>query len=161
MLSPKTERAVKAHRSMVRAMRVMDDLLGKQLKNFGLTTTQFDVLEALLEKGPMSQTRLAATLWCSDSNIALATGTLAKRVLVVRRTGGRDRREVKTHLTPQGRHLVTKVSPMHAKVVRAQLSVLSGREQQTLSRTCLKIEKGDPRKFIFELTHFERGELGL
>jgi MarR family 2-MHQ and catechol resistance regulon transcriptional repressor len=154
----KTERAVAAYKSLVRVIRFMDQLLERQLHNFGLTTTRFGILEALLEEGPMSQVGLADLLGCGESTVTVAARNLAKRGLVVRRASARDRRETTTHLTPEGRQLVARVSPGHAKVVRAQMTALTHGQQETLRRLCQKLEKGDPRGFIQEITSVDEDE---
>jgi hypothetical protein len=40
---------------------------------------------------------------------------------------------------------------VHAKVVKAEMKVLDGRQQETLSRTCVKLREGDAVKFLKEL----------
>jgi hypothetical protein len=42
-------------------------------------------------------------------------------------------------------------------VVKAEMKVLDGREQETLSRMCVKLREGDAVNFLKELT-FLRGE---
>jgi hypothetical protein len=39
----------------------------------------------------------------------------------------------------------------HAIVVKAEMRVLNGREQETLSRMCVKLCQGDAVKFLKEL----------
>jgi DNA-binding MarR family transcriptional regulator len=56
-------------------------------------------------------------------------------------------------LTPLGEKLIGSVLPKQAKVVKALMRALHGREQQTLSRLCTKLRKGDVLKFISEITH--------
>jgi MarR family 2-MHQ and catechol resistance regulon transcriptional repressor len=153
----KSERAVTTYRALVRTAHAMDELLGTHLSSFELTTTQFRVLDALLEAGPLSQARIADLVGCGDSTITVAARVLAKRGLLVRRAGQRDRRETTAHLTPQGRQLVTEVAPLHAKVVRAQMRALTFGQQEALRRLCQKLEKGDPRGFLLEITTVDSG----
>jgi DNA-binding MarR family transcriptional regulator len=55
------------------------------------------------------------------------------------------------HLTPEGKKLVTRVFPMQAKLVQAQMAALDSREQERLARLCRKLCGGDPERFV-ELT---------
>jgi DNA-binding MarR family transcriptional regulator len=55
------------------------------------------------------------------------------------------------HLTAKGEALIANVFGKHAKVVKAQMRVLEGREQQSLSKLCGKLRRGDMARFIQEL----------
>jgi DNA-binding MarR family transcriptional regulator len=67
-----------------------------------------------------------------------------------------DRRIVLLRLTKHGEDLIRYVFPKHAKVVKAEMRVLDGREQESLSRMCVKLREGDAVKFLKELM-FLRG----
>jgi hypothetical protein len=54
-------------------------------------------------------------------------------------------------LTRVGKDVMKQVFPKRAKVVKAEMSVLDGREQKTLSRLCRKLRQGDVWKFIREM----------
>jgi|HubBroStandDraft_1064217.scaffolds.fasta_scaffold14753_3 hypothetical protein len=62
------------------------------------------------------------------------------------------RKIVVVQLTPQGKQLIARVFPKHAKVVKAEMKMLEGREQQTLSRLCQKLRKRDVMKWFKEIT---------
>jgi DNA-binding MarR family transcriptional regulator len=54
-------------------------------------------------------------------------------------------------LTEMGESLIRYVFPVHAKVVKAEMKVLDGRQQETLSRMRVKLHEGDAVKFLKEL----------
>jgi hypothetical protein len=56
--------------------------------------------------------------------------------------------------------LIAEAFPLHAMLVRAQMSVLDVREQETLCRLCRKLSQGDPGRFILELASSVREEMG-
>jgi len=155
---PRAQRALDAYRNMVRATESLGALLSRQLATFGLTLSQFELLAALLQGGPLSQAELVEALLSSNSNMNLVTGNLHKRGLVVRRAHERDRRKVMVHLTPAGQKLIAKVFPRHCKVVRARMSALLDREQETLRRLCEKLDLGNVMKFVSELTAVDEGD---
>jgi hypothetical protein len=62
-----------------------------------------------------------------------------------------DPRLVVVRLTEMGESLIRYVFPVHAKVVKAEMKVLDGRQQETLSRMCVKLREGDAVKFLKEL----------
>ena len=79
--------------------------------------------------------------------------------LVVRKPHEGDKRVAEIHLTPDGQKLIAETFPLHAMLVRAQMSVLDTREQETLIRLCRKLTQGDPGKFILELASSARAEI--
>jgi hypothetical protein len=62
-----------------------------------------------------------------------------------------DPRLIVVRLTEMGESLIRYVFPVHAKVVKAEMKVLDGRQQETLSRMCVKLRDGDAVKFVKEL----------
>ena len=58
-------------------------------------------------------------------------------------------------LTPLGKKFIGNVLPRHAKVVKALMRALDGREQESLSRVCRKLRAGDVLRFVSEMTHEE------
>jgi MarR family transcriptional regulator, 2-MHQ and catechol-resistance regulon repressor len=113
---------------------------------------QFRVLEALLMHGPLRQDSMSELIVMDPGNLRYFTAGLEKAVLIVKRPDEEDKRQVMIHLTPQGRALITKVFPRHAKLVRAEMATLGAREQEVLSRICQKLREGNPLKFISEIT---------
>ena len=147
IVDKKTQRALAAYLNLSRAQRSLDSVLHMQLAQHKLSMSQFRTLEALVHLGPLMLATLGEKISSGSSNMTLVSANLEKRGLVVRRTDDADTRKVTVHLTPQGRALVTKVFPRFAKVVRAQMEALDGREQDTLRRLCRKLGHGDPEKF--------------
>lgn len=155
----KTHLALAAHTSMIQAKESMATMQSHQLESFGLTISRFRVLEMLLRGGPMSQSELSALLFWGHSNTHFLVSKLAGWGLVVRKPQERDKRVVEIHLTPEGEKLIADAFPLHAMLVRAQMSVLDVREQETLCRLCRKLSQGDPGRFILELASSAREEI--
>ena len=155
----KTHLALAAHSSMIQAKESMAAMQSHQLESFGLTLSRFRVLEMLLRGGPMSQSELSALLFWGQSNTHFLVTKLVGFGLVVRKPQERDKRVVEIHLTPEGEKLIAEAFPLHAMLVRAQMSVLDVREQDTLCRLCRKLSQGDPGRFILELARSAREEL--
>ncbi|HEY6904780.1 MAG TPA: MarR family transcriptional regulator, partial [Candidatus Acidoferrales bacterium] len=130
-----------------------------QLESFGLTISQYRVMEMLLRGGPMSQSELSALLFWGHSNTHFLATKLARWGLVVRKPLERDKRVVEIHLTPEGEKLIAEAFPLHAMLVRAQMSALETREQEALCRLCRKLSQGDSGRFILELASSAREEI--
>jgi MarR family 2-MHQ and catechol resistance regulon transcriptional repressor len=153
------KRTLAAYASLVRATELVLELLTRQLGTFGLTMGRFRVLEALRD-GPLSQAEIAAEVSRPDSDVHVVLRNLGKRGLVVRRAHESDRRKIPVQLTPAGEKLIAKVAPLHASVVRARMSALDVREQESLRRMCEKLALGDPIRFLRELMAPDLGDEG-
>jgi len=148
-----TERALEAYTNLVAATESLMGTLQGQLESFGLTMSRFRALVAVSRNGPMVQGALVGKALRGDfSNGALVLKNLERDGLIRRVAHERDRRKIVIHLTPDGKALVAKVFPKHAKVVRAQMSALLSREQELLSRLCAKLRIGDFLRFVQVLT---------
>ena len=155
MTNQKPKQVAAAYTMLVSASESVQGLLKHQLESFGLTMSQFHVLESLMQASPLSQATLGKKIERGDSSINVVVTNLERHGWIARRAHRTDGRKVMIHLTPKGRALIERVYPHHAKVVRAQMSVLNGREQETLRRLCRKLHLGNPMKFIRELTKAE------
>jgi DNA-binding MarR family transcriptional regulator len=157
-LKVKKDRALAAYAEFEGATAKLNLLLDNQLRGFGLTEGQFRILETLLQAGPMSQAEIGQRISRHDSDIHVVAANLERRGLIARRAHDTDRRKVSVHLTPEGRKLITKFLPHRAKLVRAQMAVLSCRALETLRRLCRKLAEGDPVKFVLEMTRADADE---
>jgi hypothetical protein len=54
-------------------------------------------------------------------------------------------------LTRRGKKFMKDVLPRHSKLVQALMRVLAGPEQDSLTRICEKLRKGDVLKFVQEI----------
>ncbi len=82
-----------------------------------------------------------------------ASGSKKKGVRVRVKPAGRP--VIRVFLTEQGRAVIAEAMRKHAKYVKAEMRALDGREQQTLSRLCRKLQEGDPLRFFREIKRFD------
>jgi DNA-binding MarR family transcriptional regulator len=136
-----------------------------QLATFDLSTFQFRMLATFLHNGPQYERAIAHQFQCSRQNVSRVIQSLERRGSVelcrVSRPSATgmgasqsrrpDTRLVVVRLTKMGESLIRYVFPVHAKVVKAEMKVLDGRQQETLSRMCVKLREGDAVKFLKEL----------
>ncbi len=151
-LNDKKILALATYASLARAVHSLDDLLERQCDTFGLTSSQFRVLEHLRLYGPVATGELASSVMFGDSTISVVTRNLESAGLVVRRADKTDGRKAIVHLTPEGKKMVEKILPKRGKVLRAKMCVLGKREQENLDRMCRKLAEGDAVKFALEMT---------
>jgi MarR family transcriptional regulator, 2-MHQ and catechol-resistance regulon repressor len=153
---PKTQTAFAAYLDLMDTAEWFRERMSRQLGSFGLSMPQFRVLELLYHGGPTFARVLAERLQCTATNIITVVNGLEERGLVRRDASlpmgkVQDKRIVPLRLTPEGEKLIARVFGAHAKVVRARMRVLQGREQQKLGAMCRKLREGDPVKFLKEM----------
>ena len=108
-------------------------------KEFGLTESQFAVLEALHHLGPLSQGQLCQKILRSGSNVTTVVDNLERDQLVIRERDQADRRVQVVQLTDQGRTLVAEALPVHVSRITDAMSALTEDEQIELGRICRKL----------------------
>lgn len=113
-----------------------------KVSDYGLTTPQFGILEALRHLGPMPLGELAEKLLVTGGNVTYVMDRLEDRGLVYRERSGVDRRVVNAKLTRDGRELVDDVFPGHARFVEELASHLEPDEQEELRRLLKKLGMG-------------------
>lgn len=131
--------ALKTYVKLMRATESMTTRAHRQLSTFGLTFSQFGVLEALYHLGPMSQSEIGQKILRSSGNMTMVIDNLEKRILVRRERNQADRRFFIIHLTDEGKKLISSIFPSHAAEIARELGVLTPAEQQTLGRLCKKL----------------------
>ncbi|MEO5816970.1 MAG: MarR family transcriptional regulator [Gemmatimonadaceae bacterium] len=113
-------------------------------RDFGITESQFAVLEALHHLGPLSQGQLCQKILRSGSNVTTVIDNLERNALVRRDRDEDDRRVQIVTLTEQGRHVIIAAFPEHVARVTEIMGTLTPAEQEELGRICLKLGKSVP-----------------
>jgi MarR family 2-MHQ and catechol resistance regulon transcriptional repressor len=136
--------AIRSLDTYIKLMRAAESVLVRTHRRTAcdLTVSQFGVLETLHHLGPMHQRRIGSKLLKSGGNVTMVLDNLERRGLVERRRDQKDRRFVSVHLTPAGKHLIAEVFPRHVESILAELSPLTGAEQETLGELCRKLGRG-------------------
>ena len=111
----------------------------RHLYSMDLTISQFAVLEALYQLGPLFQKEIGQKILRSSGNITMVIDNLEKNGLVRRERNEADRRFFIVHLTDKGYTLIAKIFPSHAAVIAEDLAVLTAAEQDALGRLCKKL----------------------
>lgn len=128
--------ALNTYIKLIRAAESLNARVKVSLSDAGLTESQFNILDALLHLGSLSQKDLGNKLLKSGGNITMVVDNLEKRGLVKRERGKEDRRYFTVHLTKQGKQLIEKIFPFQIEAIVNELSVLNESEQAELQRLC-------------------------
>ena len=172
----KTQRAWGAYLDLVDAADWIRRELRGPLDVFGLTMEEFRLLAMLYRDGPVTISMAAEKRERNRQNMHLTIriaekfGWVRRQIVRLRRGKTKESRVPKgrrgrlawrvgvASLTPQGEKLIGSVLPKQAKLVKAWMRALEGREQLTLSYLCRKPREGDVLKFVSEITHEDREE---
>jgi MarR family 2-MHQ and catechol resistance regulon transcriptional repressor len=134
--SKKEIQALNTFIKLIRAAESLNSKINLELSLFGLTESQFGVLDALLHLGPLKQKEIGKKLLKSGGNITMVIGNLEKQDFVKRKRGEKDRRHFIVHLTKSGKSKITEVFPHIVKIIKKHFEVLDSAEQKELARLC-------------------------
>jgi MarR family 2-MHQ and catechol resistance regulon transcriptional repressor len=131
--------ALDVYIKLSRAAGAVEASINCHLRDYGLTASQFGVLEALYHLGPLHQHELAAKILKSSGNLTLVIDNLVKRGLVDRERDEADRRYITVCLTEKGHGLIGDIFPGHVEHVVKAIGVLTAGEQRQLAALCRKL----------------------
>lgn len=110
-------------------------------KEYGLTISQFAVLEALYHKGDMTVNEIIEAVLSTGGNITVVINNLEKEGLVERRVNPNDKRSSLISVTQAGKGKVEAIFPPHVEDLKDFLSVYSEEEKSTLLALLKKLRK--------------------
>ncbi len=129
-------RALNAYIKLMRGSESVSSRPGRRVTSYGLTMSQFGVLEALYHLGPLHQHELGEKILRSSDNITLVVDNLERQALAERRRDTEDRLFIIVHLTPNGRKLIGDIFPSYVSAIEGEMGALSAQEQEDLGRLC-------------------------
>jgi len=131
------ERALRLWIALARSYSTFSRAIACKVQEYGLTTPQFGILEALHHLGPLSLGELADKLLVTGGNVTYVMDRLEEQGLVYRERSEDDRRIVQAKLSPKGKGLIASVFSGHAEYV-ARLAGHLSEEEQEEARLLLK-----------------------
>jgi MarR family transcriptional regulator, 2-MHQ and catechol-resistance regulon repressor len=131
--SPALDRALKLYVVLSRAVAAVDRHVQADITRYGLTETEFAILEALYHKGPLLLGDVQRKILLSSGGVTYTVDRLTEKGLVQRQDCATDRRARYAVLTPKGEALIARIFPGHAACIEQALSGLSAKEQEELT----------------------------
>ena len=122
---------------LVKAFQAASKYLYAGLAETGIDDTDFRILEALLNKGPLPVNAIGPKVFLTPGSISTAVDRLVERGLVSRVESSEDRRVHVVSLTPKGKRLIAPVFRKHAVEIKKVFADASPKELQALE-TALK-----------------------
>ena len=133
--------ALNAFIAFFRSFNTLNSNLGQEIKSYGITDSQFGILEVLLHLGPQEQHHLAEKLLVSGGNITFIVDNLEKAGYVNRTVQESDRRWKLVSLTDKGRMLISNLFPQHVEFIEKLMGALTPDEQSEFTQICKKLGK--------------------
>jgi MarR family 2-MHQ and catechol resistance regulon transcriptional repressor len=126
---------------LVKAFQAASKYLYAGLAETGIDDTDFRILEALLNKGPLPVNAIGPKVFLTPGSISTAVDRLVERGLVSRVESSEDRRVRVVSLTPKGKRLIAPVFRKHAAEIKRVFADASPKELRALETTLKKIGK--------------------
>ncbi|MBL0937550.1 MAG: MarR family transcriptional regulator [Gemmatimonadaceae bacterium] len=137
----KRRRALEAYGSLQRAADLSAGHVDQAIHAFGLSASQYGVLETLQQRGPVHQQELAEALGRSKAQMTAIIDALEGRELVRRERHAVDRRFISVYLTDAGRIMLADAGPVRTDAIVALMRELSGEQKTRLTRLCRRLLK--------------------
>lgn len=134
--SKKNIEALNSYIKLIRSAESLSSKINLQLSEFGLTESQFGVLDALYHLGPMKQKELGKKILKSGGNITMVINNLEKHGMVQRKKGEKDKRQFIINLTSNGKKAIQDLLPQITKKIQKHFEILTKEEQKELQRLC-------------------------
>jgi MarR family 2-MHQ and catechol resistance regulon transcriptional repressor len=124
---------------LVKAFQAASKYLYAGLEETGIDDTDFRILEALLNKGPLPVNTIGPKVYLTPGSISTAVDRLVERGLVSRVESPEDRRVRIVSLTPRGKRLIAPIFRKHAAEIRKVFADANPKELQALETILKKI----------------------
>jgi MarR family 2-MHQ and catechol resistance regulon transcriptional repressor len=135
----KRRRALDAYSMLQRAATMASAQVEQAVHPFGLSASQFGVLETLQSRGPVHQQELAEALGRSKAQMTAIIDALETRGWVRRERHATDRRFISVYLTDDGRDVLALTAPARSDAIVAIMAELSGEQRARLARLCRRL----------------------
>lgn len=117
---------------LFRAQAAMESLIKADIKEYGISISEFAVLEALYHKQSLTVSELVQKVLIAPSSMSYVLDQLSKKEWIERSQDDQDKRSFRVSLLPQGLEFISKIYPIHEAHMRHRLNRLSTEEEATL-----------------------------
>ncbi len=118
--------------ALSRAYRSLNDAIEKSLKGYGISLSEFGVLEFLYHKGAHPVQEIAQRILVTSGTITYVIDKLVKKDLAKRRQCTEDNRKYYIDLTEKGKNLIAQIFPLHEEHLKTMFSEIDETERERL-----------------------------
>jgi MarR family 2-MHQ and catechol resistance regulon transcriptional repressor len=135
------------HQSLRSLIRVYQFRDRKRICCHDISVTQCHALELIVGQGPVSMTKLAASLFLDKSTVSRVVGSLEGKGLAARRADPADARGVLLEATAEGRGLFARIEQDLLRQSRRLLSDLDPEVRQATARLIARLAREAEARF--------------
>lgn len=128
--------------ALLKTSKYFTDHLRSDVVNYNLNLTEFGVLEALYQKGPLKVKELQDKVLVNNSTVSYTINKLVKDGLIIQKQCVEDKRIIYINLTDKGNTLIKDIAPRHYKFIKDLNNHLSSEEEETLRLLLKKLTIG-------------------
>ena len=132
---------VKLVLSFIRSYYTLCVPMERNIRRFGVTVSEFGVLEALLHKGDLPVQQLGHIILVTSGSMTYIVNKLEKRGYVEKYQCPRDGRIWYIKLTVCGQHFISRIFQEHEKFLNQLLAGIPENEQRELIRKLIDFRK--------------------
>ncbi|MGP7818194.1 MarR family winged helix-turn-helix transcriptional regulator [Niallia sp. 01092] len=126
------ELALKTSAMLFKAARSIQNKMKINLQKYGLTLTEFSVLEILYQKGKQTVQQISKGAFLASSSMTYVIDKLQERELLERTDCRKDRRTVHVSITVKGKALMDRCIPDHGKCIQALFREINLEEKKII-----------------------------
>ncbi|GAA0349140.1 MarR family winged helix-turn-helix transcriptional regulator [Bacillus horti] len=125
-----------------KAAKSILDVAMKDMKKYGMSSSEFMVLEVLYTKGSIPLQQIGEKVLITSGSITYNIDKLERKGLLIRIPCQEDRRVTFAQLTKAGNDLFDEIFPKHTETIHDLLSSLDPEEKKLAIELLKKIGKG-------------------
>ncbi len=134
-----TQSALKLFVALFRCFHSVSAHVRQDIARYGLSSSEFGVLEMLYHLGPLPQCEVARKILLSTGSLTYVVDNLVEKNLVERIACTKDRRRLYAQLTAAGAEMMKSIFPVHAEFILSTFSSLDQEEQKQLALLLKKL----------------------
>lgn len=140
--APDREVSLKLFVVLSKAYRSLMDQAMRDMRDQGLSPSEFGILEVLFAKGRTPIQQIAGKILLTSGTMTYNIDKLEGKGLIRRVLSKEDRRVVFAELTEKGTEMFGDIFPRHAEKIQGMMDVLTGEEQLEAIRLLKRLGKG-------------------
>lgn len=126
-----------------KAYKTVMDHASKDIRSYGLSPSEFGILEVLYTKGRIPLQQIAEKILLTSGTMTYNVDKLEKKQLLARIPCQEDRRVIYAELTSKGKMLFDQIFPQHAAHMQRMMASLTAGQQQEAIRLLKLLGKGE------------------
>ena len=131
--------ALRLYVALTRTYKALLDKDQRNIRSYGLNTSEFGVLELLYNKGSHPIQQIGDKILITSGTMTYVIDKLEKKGLIVRRNCDNDRRIIYAELTETGKNKMMEILPNHYQALADSVDSLTSAEKEIMIEMLKKI----------------------